>query len=75
MRCELEQEGFDSRASHRWAQESRPLPVRIGFPKDAEEKASGIPNDRFTSASSEPRAPGCSEAGLWFLAYAFTRGS
>jgi len=39
MRCELKKEGFDLRASHRSAREPRPLPVRIGFLKDAEEKA------------------------------------
>ena len=31
-------EGFGSRASHCSTRELRPLPVRIGFPKDAEEK-------------------------------------
>jgi hypothetical protein len=31
-------EGFGSRANHRSARELRPLPVRIDFPKDAEEK-------------------------------------
>jgi hypothetical protein len=35
-------EGFGSRASHYSTRELRPLPVRIGFPKDAEEKVSGV---------------------------------
>jgi hypothetical protein len=31
-------EGFDSRANHRSARKPTPLPFRIDFPKDAEEK-------------------------------------
>jgi len=35
---QAKKEGFGARASHCLAREARPLPFRIGFPKDAEEK-------------------------------------
>jgi hypothetical protein len=53
-----------SHADDRSASVPRPLPVRISFPEEAEEKGPKNPDYHFTSEVSGPRAQGYSEAGL-----------